>query len=534
MSGNAELSTLDGTPEGPDSPGARLTGAAPMLTIVAHPNARRVGDRVALSAVPLGGSAGISRLEPAFASPRAARGEPLADGHLSRSPFRIHRREGGAVELDVRETATRVVADGIPVHDTLLVDRAALTRGVVLELADSVALVLNEGEPMSEPDDDLGLVGESAEIARVRREIRVLTDLDVTVLVVGETGSGKELVARAIHRAGARRDRPFVAINMGAIPPSLAGAELFGAERGAFTGAVRDHAGHFRAAEDGTLFLDEVGETPVDVQAMLLRALDSGEVQPLGSSQPRPVRARVIAATDADLEELVRRGAFRAPLLHRLASYTVVVPPLRNRRDDIGRLIQHFLRLEQGQQIKGGVQPRPSPDASDLQVLSASMVAALCRYDWPGNVRQLRNAVRQLVVGSRGGSVAAGPALSRILSASFGGTATSLPNEVVRTSPAFEREGRRRPNDVTEDELLQTLRACRWDLKLTAERLRISRTSLYALVEASPHVRRVADIDPAEIARVYEECEGNPDRMIERLGVSKHALARRLRELRIR
>ncbi|NUO48998.1 MAG: sigma-54-dependent Fis family transcriptional regulator, partial [Polyangiaceae bacterium] len=492
-----------------------------MLTIVAHPNPRRVGDRTTLSAVPIGGSAGISRLEPAFVSPRAARGEPLADGHLSRSPLRIHRRDGGAVELDVRETSTRVVADGVPIHETLLLERAALVRGVVLELADSVALVLSEGEPISEPDDDLGLVGESSEIARVRREIRVLTDLDVTVLVVGETGSGKELVARAIHRAGMRRDRPFVAINMGAIPPSLAGAELFGAERGAFTGAVRDHPGHFRAAEDGTLFLDEVGETPVDVQAMLLRALDSGEVQPLGSSQPRPVRARVIAATDADLEELVRRGAFRAPLLHRLASYTVVVPPLRIRRDDIGRLIQHFLRLEQGQQIGGAAQ------AQDRQLLSASMIAALCRYDWPGNVRQLRNAVRQLVVGSRGGSVEAGPALARILSASFGGTAAALPTDVARTSPAFEREDRRRPNDVTEDELLQTLRACRWDLKSTAERLRISRTSLYALVEASPHVRRVADIDPAEIGRVYQECAGNLDQMVERLEVSKHALARR-------
>jgi two-component system nitrogen regulation response regulator GlnG len=224
----------------------------------------------------------------------------------------------------------------------------------------------------------------------------------------------------------------------------------------------------------------------------------------------------------------VKLGAFRAPLLHRLASYTVVVPPLRARRDDIGRLIRHFVRAELG--IKTDTDQEAIPSA-----MPPSVVAALCRYDWPGNVRQLRNAVRQLVVGSRGGGAfEPGPALTRILSASLGGTSSSSSPPAQRLTPVYDRAERRRPAEVAEEELLEALRASRWDLKATAERLRISRTSLYAVIEASPKVRKVSDIDADEIARCHAECGGDLERMVEKLEVSKHALQRRLRELRLR
>src|SRR5262249_34932398 len=156
-------------------------------------------------------------------------------------------------------------------------------------------------------------------------------------------GTGKELVARAIHESGRRRGAVCLSVNMGAIPPSLATSELFGAVRGAYTGAVRDHLGYFQRAHGGTLFLDEIGETPPEVQVMLLRVLEPGEVQRVGSPQTQKVDVRLIAATDADLERALHEGRFRAPLLHRLSGYEIYIPPLRERRDDFGRLLFHFL-----------------------------------------------------------------------------------------------------------------------------------------------------------------------------------------------
>ncbi len=512
---DAELQTLDGETTAAAHGVSRHAEAPIVLTILAHPDPERVGDRALLEEVRARGGARVSRLEPMFVSPRGARRQALDDAHLSRQPLRIALLDGGQVGVDPGETRMKVTMGGAPVDGAREIPRAALDEGVILTLSGRIALLLHEGAPATEPGDDLGLVGESARICALRREIRVLGEVDATVLIVGETGSGKELVARAIHRVGERRTRPFLAINMGAVPPSLASAELFGAVRGAYTGAVRDQPGHFRAAEDGTLFLDEVGETPLDVQAMLLRALDTGEVQALGSSEPRRVRARVITATDADLGERVKSGAFRAPLLHRLSGYTVVVPALRRRRDDIGRLFFHFLRLEVGQ--------------GDLPGVPVELLVALARYDWPGNVRQLRNIVRQLVVANRGrAQLELVPSVAELL-ASPGASAARAPLERGQAPPP----ARRRPQDITDAELIEALRACRFDLKSTAERLSVSRTSLYALVDACPLVRRATDIDVDELSRCHRECAGDVDRMAERLEVSKHALSRRLRDLRV-
>ena len=190
------------------------------------------------------------------------------------------------------------------------------------------------------------MVGESAALRQVRAHVERIADLPVPVLVRGETGTGKELVARAVHLRSPRRDGPFVSVNLGAIPRDLAAAELFGAVRGAYTGAAQDRPGFFRAARGGTLFLDEVGEAPPEVQAMLLRVLESGEMYPVGGQAPVATDVRLIAATDADLEERIRDGRFKAPLLHRLAGYEIRLPPLRERREDIGPLFVHFAREE--------------------------------------------------------------------------------------------------------------------------------------------------------------------------------------------
>ena len=330
-------------------------------------------------------------------------------------------------------------------------------------------------------------------------------------------------------------------------------AELFGHEKGAFTGAERRRPGYFQQAHGGTLFLDEIGEAPPEIQVALLRALETGEVIPVGAHQPQKVDVRVVAATDADLEAEIRDGHFRAPLLHRLSAYEIWVPPLRERGEDVGLLLVRFLReaLEETREAERLSSP---PSTGELW-FPASLVARLVDHEWPGNVRQLRNVVRQIVIGSRGLRRATpGAAVERQLRSARPPEAEAPPGSEARVTPppsapptppsiashplhpaepaaAPSPEGRRRPADVGERELEDTLRASRWDFARAASLLGISRTSVYALVEESPRFRTAADLKPAEITAAFQECEGDLASMVERLQVSERALKRRLRDL---
>jgi two-component system nitrogen regulation response regulator GlnG len=355
-----------------------------------------------------------------------------------------------------------------------------------------------------------------------------VADLDVPVLLRGETGTGKDLAAQALHDASRRRSGPFVAVNLGAIPPTLVASELFGATRGAYTGSVQGQEGYFRRANGGTLLLDEIGEANPEVQVMLLRTLETGEIQTLGAQSAQRVDVRVLAATDADLEARAASGEFRAPLLHRLAGFEIWLPPLRERRDDIGRLLIHFLRRELAAIGEDHRLERFDP-AAPLW-LRPELVARLAHYEWPGNVRQLRNVARQLAIGSRGLSRAEiGPAVEKLLRQTPSRTSPGVAAAAVAAAPG--QAERRRPAEVGEAELVEALRACRWDLQATADQLRISRPSLYALIEASPRLHTAGDLKPEEIARAFEECGGDLDAMTERLEVSRKALGRRLREM---
>jgi two-component system nitrogen regulation response regulator GlnG len=208
----------------------------------------------------------------------------------------------------------------------------------------------------------------------------------VPVLLRGETGTGKELVARALHARGPRRRGPFVSVNLGAIPRELAAAELFGAVRGAYTGAARDRDGYFRAARGGTLFLDEVAEAPPEVQVTLLRVLETGELYPVGGDAPIATDVRVIAATDADLDAQIRDGRFKAPLLHRLAGSELHLPPLRERAEDLPALCAALL-----ESIAAAARlPVPA--------LAPDFAAALARWPWRGNVRELRAVLENAVL----------------------------------------------------------------------------------------------------------------------------------------
>ncbi|CAN5248312.1 sigma-54 dependent transcriptional regulator [soil metagenome] len=230
------------------------------------------------------------------------------------------------------------------------------------------------------------MIGHSAAIREVFDRIRQVADTDVTVLIRGESGTGKELVARAIHNMSARKDQPFVATNIGALPESLIESELFGYEKGAFTGAIRRKPGCFEMAQGGTLFLDEIGEMPAKTQVDLLRILEQREVRRLGGEEIIPLRARVVAATHRDLDSLVAEGSFREDLFYRLSVVPLRVPPLRERRNDIPALIQNFLTQAQERHRK------------EAKQLAGAAMKVLCEFPWPGNVRQLRNCMERLVV----------------------------------------------------------------------------------------------------------------------------------------
>ena len=229
------------------------------------------------------------------------------------------------------------------------------------------------------------IIGRSAAIAQVLKLARKVCDSDITVLILGESGSGKEMVARAIHEQGQYRGRPFVAINCAAIPESLLESELFGHEKGAFTGATQRRAGKFEEARDGTLFLDEVGELSPALQAKLLRVLQTKEVQPIGG-KPAHINVRIISATNQDLEDLVRQGRFRLDLYYRLAVFPIRLPPLRERREDIPLLVDHFLKRFARQEHKGELTLHPE------------VQARLLEHSWDGNVRELENMIYRAVV----------------------------------------------------------------------------------------------------------------------------------------
>jgi transcriptional regulator with GAF, ATPase, and Fis domain len=235
------------------------------------------------------------------------------------------------------------------------------------------------------------LVGDSAALRKVQQQIELVAPTDATVLITGESGTGKELVARAVHARSRRANRPLITVNCGAVPEPLFESEFFGHVKGAFTGALRDKAGRFELADQGTLFLDEIGEVPLPMQAKLLRILQEKEVERVGDSRPRKINVRMVAATNRDLKAEVEAGRFRQDLFYRLSVFPIENPPLRDRREDIPRLAEHFIRTT-AQRMN-----RKPPK------LTQAAARELSAHDWPGNVRELQNAVERAVILAQGG-----------------------------------------------------------------------------------------------------------------------------------
>ncbi|NOZ55984.1 MAG: sigma-54-dependent Fis family transcriptional regulator, partial [Calditrichaeota bacterium] len=226
------------------------------------------------------------------------------------------------------------------------------------------------------------VVARSSAMESVLKMAQKVAQSDVTVLIEGESGTGKEVLARAIHQASPRSKGPFVAVNCPSIPENLLESELFGHVRGAFTGALRDKPGKFELAKGGTVFLDEIGDLKLDLQAKLLRVLQEREIERIGDTKPRPIDVRIIAATHRDLRQLVQEGRFREDLYYRLSVVPLVIPPLRERKEDIPYLVDHFLAKYGGKQFR----------------VTKQAMRVLLDYDWPGNVRELENAVHRAIV----------------------------------------------------------------------------------------------------------------------------------------
>jgi len=348
----------------------------------------------------------LSQREPTWFEPDSRLPDPydgLLDAHVG-EPLPVHDCMGvslyvegklwGALTLDALHAGTFDDAARCDLRRFTLVIEAAVrvtrleheNRGLRLARSDVLESSVEHGEGE--------ILGQSEAIRELLRELQVVADSELPVLLLGETGVGKELFARWLHRHSRRRNKPLVHVNCAALPESLAESELFGHVKGAFSGATTDRPGRFDAANGGTLLLDEVGELPLTVQAKLLRTLQNGEIQRLGADKPRQVDVRIIAATNRNLRDSVRDGHFRADLYHRLSVYPAPIPPLRERGNDVLILAGHFLELNRAR--LGLRSMRLSPAAE----------RALLAYSWPGNVRELEHVVSRAALRllSRGAS----------------------------------------------------------------------------------------------------------------------------------
>jgi len=297
-----------------------------------------------------------------------------------------------------------------------------------------------------------GLSGASARMQRVYHLIAKVAVKRTPVLILGESGTGKELVARAIHRQGLWRDRPFVPIDCGALSPTLIESEMFGHIRGAFTGATQSRQGLLAAAGEGTVFLDEIAELPLELQPKLLRVLQEREIKPLGSNERIPIKARIIAATNHDLEAAIKLGTFRKELYFRLNVVTIKLPPLRERREDIPGLIRFFLAKHQASQ-------------ASITGLSEEAMARLISYEWPGNVRQLENCIQHVL------ALGSAPQIR----------VEDLPSYVLYFvgQPRREAAALATLRELEQRSILQALEATKGDRLRAAKLLGIGKTTIY-------------------------------------------------------
>jgi transcriptional regulator with PAS, ATPase and Fis domain len=483
------------------------------VCVLFHSDLRRIGQRFDLGPVRERSSARevvFGRTEPILIGGGAPPG-PLLDPCISRRQLTL-RWNGGtqAFEVEAEAGSRRKVAllqrDGT--FSTLT--RQELPPESVVAIDDRVLLGLSlvRAQGAVHPD----LIGESPAMDRLFETLEALAVSEETVLVVGETGTGKEIVARTLHALSGRRDKPFVALNCAALPDQLLESELFGHARGAFTGAVTPRPGLFRAAQGGTLFLDEVGELSTAAQSKLLRVLQERSLRAVGQELEQRIDVRVVAATNQSLRDLVDKGRFRLDLLTRLDGLSISVPPLRERPLDIPRLFVHFL----SRAIRArGVESVPWLRDATLfpPPVPLALFCELLRQRWPGNVRQLE----RFAIACATLSLARGAFVSPELDGPESATASPAASDVVRTRP-------------TREELMKTLQAHDYVQHRVSRELGIPQATLSRWLDEL-EITRPGELDREVIEKALAECDGDLKRAAVALRVSARGLRLRIAAL---
>jgi two-component system nitrogen regulation response regulator GlnG len=449
---------------------------------------------------------------------------PLGDPFLSRQPCLEFALLDRGIKVTFLTQDLPISIDGKPMQASVTFSEADVARSPIITLGRRITFCLHFAGPPQAPKPNLGLIGNSDAINEIRNSILSVADLNTPVLIRGETGTGKELTANALVQAGTRASKPFLAVNIGALPRELAAAEIFGHEKGAFTGATHARKGYFHEVDGGTLFLDEIGLATTDVQTALLRVLETGQVRGLGARTSTSVDVRILAATDSiTIDGAVAGGGFSQPLFHRLSSVPIRLPPLREHRQDIGLLFLHFLRQILTQ--TGDLEKLNTPSTAKRPWLSAQDLTAIAMASWPGNVRQLRNFATELAVANRGASAAhLTPALLSSLASQLPPPSPPAPAHAGIPHQHSTHSTSVPDHQTKHAKLVDALASHDFEPSRAARALRVSRSTIYDHLRKDPTLGLLSRVSDEDFRRQLDECNGDLHLLAKRLRVSYRAV----------
>lgn len=542
------MSTVDYTITSPLA--FATTNSRPLLglTIAWHPDINRIGEQFIGSTE--AETIELSRFMPTF---RAVNGEalPIGYGGISRDPLRIVRDDHDGITIYPPNSRMVVEINGTEMHEPGYFSAEQIDLGIIIALGRAVFVCIHWMRCLPKHNPVNGFFGVGSNAIFTRDLIRLAATNDNTVLLLGETGTGKEVAAQAIHDFSKHSAAKMVSVNMAALNESLAAADLFGASKGAYTGAQNSREGYFSEAQNSTLFLDEIGNTPLTVQPMLLRVLENGEYRPLGAARDARSSARLITATDQDLYHT----NFNHALVRRLESFIIRIPPLRARREDIGLLIYHLAQRKDFAPV-------------NLALIPPSLINDMLNFEWPGNIRQLSNVLKRTLLSLQMGeypllanmveapkiTVTASAELRKVSAntskaiapmssvtaakpSATNGSAASLNevnNSVNDPTPAPVENTpveRKKLRDLSEQDVVDAMHRHDWTIQYAADDLGISRPSMYKLIDANTQIRRVEQIPAEEIREQLNATNNHVEQCAARLKTPSEALRRHLKGL---
>lgn len=529
------------------------TNSRPLLglTIAWHPDIKRIGEQFVGSTEV--GTIELSRFTPAFC---AVNGDPLPIGYggISRDPLRIVRNEHDGITIYPPNSRMVVEINGAEMREPAYFSAEQIDLGIIIGLGRAVFVCIHWMRCLPKHNPVNGFLGVGSSAIFTRDLIRLAATNDNTVLLLGETGTGKEVAAQAIHDLSKHSAAKMVSVNMAALNESLAAADLFGANKGAYTGAQNSREGYFSEAQNSTLFLDEIGNTPLTVQPMLLRVLENGEYRPLGATRDARSSARLITATDQDLYHT----NFNHALVRRLESFIIRIPPLRARREDIGLLICHLAQRKDFAPV-------------NLALIPPGLINDMLNFEWPGNIRQLSNVLKRTLLSLQMGeypllaNMVEAPKITVTASAELrkvstntgksiapmssvtattpstmngsSGSAASLnevnnsTNEATAAPVENTPVERKKLRDLSEQDVVDAMNRHDWTIQYAADDLGISRPSMYKLIDANSQIRRVEQIPAEEIREQLKATNNHIEQCAARLKTPSEALRRHLKGL---